>query len=117
MPISKQMADGLLDTIAWLHPEYAPIIDFVKSHEDQLAVLVPVIQDSIKEGPGALAAAEKAAPELTQAIKHLVAVSPVASAVPRIAQIHAENVTRKIVGISPMSAIEETDYISQHMLG
>ena len=78
MPVSKQVADGLLDTIAWLHPEYATIIDFVKSHEDQLSALVPVIQASIKEGPGALAAAEKAAPELTQAIKSLIAASPVA---------------------------------------
>ena len=102
--------DGLLKTIAWLHPEYAPLIAFIQQHQDQIAALGPVIQAAITEGPGALAAAEKAAPDLAKAIRDFVAVSPMSSAVPKVSTIHAENVTRKIFGASPLSDTEQATW-------
>jgi hypothetical protein len=88
--------DGILDTVAWLHPEYAPLIDFVKSHEDTIAALAPVVTEAIKEGPGALAAADKAAPDLTKAVRDFVATIP-GTNVPQVANYHAENIVRKLV--------------------
>ena len=113
MTLDKTATDGLLKVIAYFHPEYKDLITFLITHEDQLASVVPVIQAGIAEGPGALAAAEKAAPWLTQAIKDFVAASPVASSVPAISAMHAENITRRIVGRDPMTVREEQAWMDR----
>lgn len=110
-------ADGLLDTIKWLHPEYAPMIDFVVEHRVQLIALAPVIRAGITEGPGALAAAEKAAPELTEAIKHFISVSPVAAVTPAITKIQAENIMRRVVGSPIMTDSEQTEFMNRNTFG
>ena|ERR1700679_880007 len=106
MPLTKTATDGLLRTIAWLHPEYAGLIGYLEAHEDQLEAAGPVIQAAATEGPGALAAAEKAAPDLARAIKAFVSTSPVASSDPKVAAMHAENLTRRIVG-SPVLTLDQ----------
>ena len=112
MPLTKTATDGLLRTIAWLHPEYSSLIDFLEAHEDQLAAAGPVIQAAATEGPGALAAAEKAAPDLAAAIKHFISVSPVASGNPKTASLHAENVTRQIVGVPVLTAAQQSAWLN-----
>jgi hypothetical protein len=89
---------GLLDAVGWMHPQYAPLTDWLKNHQDTLDAIAPVIAEAAKEGPGALAAAEQAAPDLAVAIKHFVAASPVASGNPQVTRMYAENLTRRIVG-------------------
>jgi hypothetical protein len=102
-------ADGLLDTIKWLHPEYAPLIDFVKSHEDTIIALAPVVTEAIKEGPGALAAADKAAPDLAKAIRTFVATIP-GTNVPQVADYHSENIVRKLVRAPAVSDDEHATW-------
>lgn len=118
MQLTKTATDGLLKAIGFFHPEYAGLIGFLTQHEDQLVAAGPLIQAAAKEGPGAFAAAEKAAPNLAKAIKDFVAASPVGSKAPNSAaasrqHIHVENVTRMIVGAPKMTPAQETDYIER----
>ena len=112
MTISQQATDGLLKTLRFMHPEYASLIDFLLGHEAQLEAAGPVIQAAATEGPGALAAAEKAAPDLAKAIKDFIAASPVASASPQVASMHAENITRRIVGAPVLTPSQESDWLN-----
>ena len=105
--------DGLLETIGWLHPQYSALINFLRAHEAQLTAAGPVIAAAAKEGPGALAAAEAAAPGLTEAIKHFVQASPIATYRPQVAQMHAENITRRIVRAPVLTEAQETEFLSQ----
>ena len=111
MPITKSLADGLLKTVGFLHPQYAPLIDFLEAHEDALVAAGPVITEAAKEGPGALAAAEQAAPGLTEAIKHFIESSPIATYQPKVAEMHAENITRRIVGAPVLTEDQEQAWI------
>ena len=113
MPIGKIAIEGLLKTVGWLHPEYSGLIGFLLNHEDELEAAGPVIQEAAKEGPNALAAAEKAAPDLAKAIKDFVAASPVGSPVKSIASLHAENVTRQIVGAPKLTVRQEQEWIDR----
>jgi hypothetical protein len=113
MTISKTATDGLLNAIGWMHPEYAPLIGWLEAHEDTLMAAGPVIAEAAKEGPGALAAAEQAAPDLAAAVKKFVAVSPIASNNPQIARMHSENVTRRIVGAPVLTESQENEFLSQ----
>ena len=112
MAIGKIATDAALRTIGWLHPEYGGLISFLQQHEDQLIAAGPVIQAAATEGPNALAAAEKAAPDLANAVKDFVAASPVASPDPKVNSLHAETITRHIVGAPPLTREQE-----QKMLG
>jgi hypothetical protein len=113
MAIAKTATTGLLRTIAWLHPEYSSLIGFLLNHEDQLVEVGPIIQEAAQEGPGALQAAETAAPDLAKAIKDFVQASPVATDDPKTAAMHAENITRKIVGSPCLTPDQEQQFLSQ----
>jgi hypothetical protein len=113
MTISKQATDALLMTIGWLHPEYGGLIGFLTEHEDQLVTAAPIIQAAATEGPSALAAAEKAAPDLAAAIKKFVAASPAASADPKVSSLQAEKLTRHIVGAPPLTVDQEHHFLSE----
>jgi hypothetical protein len=105
MPLTKSATDGLLRAVAWLHPEYGGLIDFLEAHEDQLQAAGPVIQAAAAEGPGALEAAEKAAPDLARAIKDFAGA--IGSGDPADSKVHAENITRHLVG-APALTPEQT---------
>jgi hypothetical protein len=113
MAINKQATDGMLHVLGWLHPEYAGLIGFLETHEDQLVAVGPVIQEAATEGPGALAAAEKAAPDLAKAVKDFVAAAPIGTVTPAVARAHAENITRQIVGAPKMTPEQEQNYIDR----
>jgi hypothetical protein len=113
MTITTTATDGLLKTIGWLHPEYGVLINFLIAHEAQLTAAGPVIVAAATEGPAALAAAEKAAPGLTEAIKHFIEASPAASYRPQIVQMHSENITRRIVGAPILTPDQENEFLSQ----
>ena len=105
--------DGLLRAIAFLHPQYAPLINFIEAHKSTIEAAGPVISEAAKEGPGALAAAEKAAPGLTEAVRQLVQSSPIASGNPQVVAMHSENVARRIVGAPVLTEAQETEFLSQ----
>lgn len=116
------LIDGLLHTVASIHPDYKPLIDFALAHEDQLEKVGPVIKAAAEEGPGAFAAAEKAAPELAKAIRNLAASiddMPMNSSTPPgvVEDLHAENVTRQIVGFQKMTSVEERAWMDQKTTG
>jgi hypothetical protein len=113
MTISKTATDGILKTLAWLHPSYAPLLEWLEGHEDALVAAGPVIAEAAKEGPGALAAAEQAAPDLASAVKHFVQASPVASSNPQVTRMHAENLTRRIVGAPVLTEDQEHEFLAQ----
>lgn len=109
------LVDGLLKTIAAFHPEYAPMIDFVIKHEDQIEKLAPIAAAAEKEGPGAFAAAEEHAPELAAAIRNLVdsipgTASNAAEAQAKIAK-HREIVTRHMVGAAQTESTGTTSWM------
>jgi hypothetical protein len=91
--MTSLLVDGLLKTIAAINPEYAPMINFVLAHETEIDMLAPIADAAVKEGPGAFAAAEKAAPELAQAIRQFVDATSATNA----AEVR-ESVTRHMVG-------------------
>lgn len=117
MQVTKSATDGLLKAIGFFHPEYAGLIGFLTQHEDQLVAAGPLIQAAAKEGLGAFAAAQKAAPNLAKAIKDFVAAAPKEAAPSAIAasrqSVHVENVTRMIVGAPKMTPAQEVDYIER----
>lgn len=117
MQFNKTATDGLLKAIGFFHPEYAGLIGFLTQHEDQFVAAGPLIQAAAKEGLGAFAAAEKAAPNLAKAIKDFVAAAPKDAAPSTIAasrqSVHVENVTRMIVGAPKMTPAQESDYIER----
>ena len=115
MSFQKMLFEGLLKAAASLHPEYASLINFAIAHEDQLEKVGPLLSAAAKEGPGAFAAAEKAAPELADKIRDFV------SSVPRTAgsheesatviQAHAEEVTRQIFGLPSLDPEAERKWM------
>jgi hypothetical protein len=113
MTISKQATDALLKAIGWMHPEYSGLIGFLTTHEDQLVAAAPIIQAAATEGPGALAAAEKAAPELAAAIRGFVAATPISPADPKVSSLHAEKLTRQIVGAPALTPNQEREFLSE----
>jgi hypothetical protein len=113
MPINKTATDGLLHVLSFLHPEYSGLISYLENHEDALVAVGPVIQAAATEGPGALAAAEKAAPDLARAITDFVAAAPIGTVTPAVARAHAENVARQIVGAPKMTPEQEQSYIDR----
>lgn len=121
MSFQKMIVDGLLREVARLHPGYAPIIEFALEHEDQIEKLGPVIAAGVEEGPGAFAAAEKAAPDLAKAIRDFASSVPGTAASPAHADAaiaaHAENVTRQIVGLHKMSPEEEREWMDRTSAG
>jgi len=113
MTISQQATDGLLKALKFMHPEYGGLIDFLTGHETELMAAGPLIQAAATEGPGAFAAAEKAAPELAAAIRGFVAATPAASSNPKATSLHAEKLTRQIVGAPPLTPEGERQFLSQ----
>lgn len=109
------LVDGLLKTISFLHPEYAPMIDFVLNHEDQIEKLAPIAAAAAKEGPGAFAAAEEHAPELATAIRNFVDSIPGTAANADEAQAtiakHREIVTRHISGAAQADAAGTASWV------
>jgi hypothetical protein len=115
--MSSMLVDGLLKTIAVLHPEYATMIDFVLEHEDQIEKLAPIADAAVKEGPGAFAAVEKAAPDLANAIKQFVDSIPGTAATPAEAKAkidqHRETVTQHLTGIAKTPETETTSWLDR----
>jgi hypothetical protein len=113
MDFTKSATDGLLRMVGALHPEYSSLINFLLGHETELLAAVPVIQAAATEGPSALAAAEKAAPDLAAAIKKFVAASPAASADQKVSSLHAEKLTRQLVGAPALTVDQEHHFLSE----
>jgi hypothetical protein len=111
MDFTKSATDGLLRVVGALHPEYAPLIRFLTDHESQLLAAAPLIQIAATEGPGAFAAAEKAAPELAAAIKKFIAASPISDG-PTAQKMHTERLTRQIVGAPALSPDQERKWLN-----
>jgi hypothetical protein len=113
--MSSMLVEGLLKTIATLHPEYATMIDFVLNHEDQIEKLAPIADAAAKEGPGAFAAAEKAAPDLAEAIKQFVDSIPGTAATSEEAQAkiaqHRETVTKHLVGTAKVETAQQSTWL------
>lgn len=96
---------GVLDSTKQLH-------DILVAHQAEATALVPVIQN-IGEAPAAIDAAEKAAPNLTEAIRHLVFVSAPVPEPRTIVNKKAENLVRSIGGLGPMSADQEAAWMAR----
>lgn len=111
------MLDGVLRAVAMFHPELKDLIEVALKYENQLEALEPVIVAADKEGGSALAAAEKAAPDLALAIHNFVnsipAQAPNAHAADRMINMKKEAVTRSIFGSVPMSNEEQKSWLDR----
>lgn len=103
----SMLVDGLLKTIAMLHPEYASAINFFITHEDEFEKLAPIADAAVKEGPGAFAAAEEHAPELAKAIRSLVDSVPGTAATPE--EAHATLAKNREIVTQHLTGIKKTD--------
>lgn len=93
--MNTQFLNFVLGAVQRTHPELATLIDTVIRYEPQIAGAIPVIEAAAKEGPAALAAAEKAAPGLAAAIRTYASnVTSNPNNVPKV----AENIARQIAG-------------------
>ena len=115
MPITKSLADGLLKTVGFLHPQYAPLIDFLEAHEDACLVAAgPVITEAAKEGPGALASGRaggsRLGPRRNQAFYRIPFPHSDLSA-KKWLKCNAENITRRIVGAPVLTEDQEQAWI------
>jgi hypothetical protein len=92
---------GVLSSTQSLH-------QLLVSHQEEAAALIPILEN-LGEGPSALAAAEKAAPGLANAIKNFVGSTNGGSTVgPK----KAENLVRSLGGIGPMTAAQEAAWMA-----
>jgi hypothetical protein len=111
------MLDGVLRAVALFHPELKTLINIALKYEPQLETLEPVIVAADKEGPSAVAAAEKAAPDLAKAIHDFVnsmpASAPSAAEGARMLAVKKEAVTRNIFGSVPMTETEQQSWIDR----
>lgn len=111
------MLDGVLRAMAMFHPELKDLIDVVLKYESQFEAIGPIIVAADKEGESAIAAAEKAAPDLAQAIHNFVnsmpAQAPNAQCAERMVAIKKEAVARNIFGSVPMSQIEQKTWLDR----
>jgi hypothetical protein len=109
--------DGVLRMTAMFHPELKTLIDVALKYQTQLEALEPIIVAADQEGPSAIAAAEKAAPDLAKAIHDFVnsmpAQAPNAKEAQRMMAVKKEAVTRAMFGSVPMSDQEQKTWLSQ----
>lgn len=118
------LLNGVLNTIASFHPEYRVAIGTIIHNEPLIEKLGPVVAAGIKEGPGAVTAIQASAPELIKAIRSLVATgtrlagrpgdplpSPLPGPTQRAVDVHVENVTRSLFGLSGMSVEEQNAWM------
>jgi hypothetical protein len=107
----------ILTDVTALLPGAAPIHDILSAHPEQAAALIPVLQN-LGEAPSAMAAAQKAAPDLAAAITKLAVTINVRAAptqIPDTAAVHktAENITRSLGGLGHMTPDQERQFLSQ----
>lgn len=111
------LLNGLLNTIARVHPEYAGVIKTVIEHEDQADEIVDVIRNAVAEGAPAIEAARAAAPNLEAAVRRLVASmpghAPTAAAAAQQIEAGTENVLRNLGGIPHMTPEQERDWMGK----
>lgn len=109
--------DGVLRAVAMFHPELRTLIDVALKYENQIETLEPIIVAAAQEGPSALAAAEKAAPDLAKAIHDFVnsipAQAPNAQEANRMLAVKKEAVTRSIFSSVPMSNQEQKSWLDR----
>lgn len=114
--LQNSLVAGALRAVGAFHPEYAGFIATVLKYAPQIDELGPIVTAGIKEGPGALAAAAKAAPALASAIHDFAASAGKLAIVPdaseRIAhETNAENVAREMFGHPRMTREEEAAWM------
>jgi hypothetical protein len=97
---------GVLNATSGIH-------DILVKHPTEAAALIPVLAD-LGEVPSALEAAEKAAPNLTAAIKTYVGATVRGSRVSSpLGDKKAENLVRSLGGMGPMTPDQETLWMNR----
>lgn len=117
MNFKLTLLNGLLNTIASAHPEYASVIKTVIAHEDKADEIVDVIRNAVSEGSSAIAAARQAAPNLEAAVRKLVSSLPghavTAAAAADQIETGVENVLRNLGGLPHMTPDQERDWMDK----
>lgn len=98
--------DGVLRAVGMFHPELKSLIDVALKYETQIEKIEPIIVAVDKEGSSALAAAEKAAPDLAKAIHDFVdslpSQAPTVAAANKSLAVKKEAVVRNIFTAAPL---------------
>lgn len=103
MSFTETIAHGALHLLATLYPKSAPFVAAIEKYGPTVA---PIIINALHEGGSALAAAEKAAPGLTQSIKDLVSHTFVMDQTSH-PDVPVENMLRTLVGFPHMTPEQE----------
>lgn len=101
--------NGVLAIIALADPAAGPIILILERAVPYLVAAAPLVIAGIEEGPGAIAALEKAAPDLTSQIKALASHIPSLGITP---DGHIENVARSLFGATRMTPEQEMAWMN-----
>lgn len=110
--LQNSLVTGALRAIGSFHPEYAGFIDKVLKYAPQIEKLGPIVSAGIKEGPGALAAVQHVAPELTHAIRDFIATASPPTEGRADASL-AENAAREMFGHPRMTTDEERAWMDR----
>lgn len=113
MELSPVTIVRILTDVTGLLPGARSLHDLLAAHPEEAAALIPVMQD-LGEAPAAISAAEKAAPNLTKAIKGLVGATPDHGVVTSpIGDKKAENLVRALGGIGTMTPQQEAAWVDR----
>lgn len=105
MELSPQTVVRIITDVTGLLPGAKSLHDLLAAHPEEASALIPVMQN-LGEAPSAISAAEKAAPNLTKAIKGLVGASIPGVPSPT-GDKKAENMVRSLGGIGHMTPEQE----------
>ena len=111
MELAPQTIVRILTDVTGMLPGAWPLHDLLAAHPEEASALIPVMQN-LGEAPSATRAAEKAAPNLTQAIKGLVGASVPGGVSSPDGDKKAENLVRSLGGIGHMTPEQEAAWIN-----
>lgn len=113
MSTGISILQGTLGVISMLYPPAAPFIAIAEKAAPYLIAAIPLIEAGIKEGPGAFAAVQAAAPELTAQIRAIATqASSLGVSFGSTDAGHIENVTRAMFSLPQMTHDQEMAWMN-----
>jgi len=112
---SASILTGVLGLVSMAYPPAAPIIAIIEKAAPYIIAARPLIEAGIKEGGNAFEAAQKAAPQLSKAIKDLTSVMMAGgnTAFGKTPAASTENITRAVFGFRQRTIEEDNRWMNE----